>query len=83
MSRKLRKFLIVKADGSMRIVGRTPDLALDEFAYVIAVEIPDAWSRIVGQIDLALPDPADLPAVQVRLQQFDLPKVTTTNDAPS
>jgi hypothetical protein len=73
MSKTVKKFLVVRADGSARVVATRPNLRLDEFAYQLNIAIPDAWSRIIGQIDLTLPDPADLPAVQVRVEEAELP----------
>lgn len=61
----LRKYLIVRADGEVRVVSKTPRLSLDEFAYRLIVKIPESWASIVGQIDIELPEPTVPPEVTV------------------
>lgn len=62
---KLRKFLVVRADGEARVVARTPRLRLDEFAYRLNISIPDSWAAVVGDINIALPDPDMRPSVEI------------------
>lgn len=63
---KLRKFLIVRADGEARIVSRPPNrLRLDEFGYRLNITIPDSWAHVIGDINIALPDPDMKPTVEV------------------
>lgn len=62
---KIKKFLVVRADGDARIVSRMPKLRLDEFAYRLNISIPDSWASVVGDIDIALPDPDMRPMVVI------------------
>lgn len=57
--RTFRCYLIVRADQTTRTVKRLPDLALDEVAFPIEIEIPDGWGRVLRSepIRLALPAP--------------------------
>ncbi len=48
----------------MRVAQR-PRLTLDEVAYVLNVEIPDAWGTVVGTIDVKLPEP---PSARLRTE---------------
>ena len=53
----IRKFLIVKADGEMRLAQR-PRLSLDEIAIPIVVHMPEGWGKVVAdQIDVHMPEP--------------------------
>jgi hypothetical protein len=52
-------FLIVSADGAMRVVRKRPGLSLGEVAFRLVVNIPDAWARVVGEIKLDLPEPPE------------------------
>lgn len=62
---KLLRFLVVRADGDVRVVTRQPRLRLDEFAYRVRVTIPDSWAAIVGDIDITMPEPDITPTVTV------------------
>ena len=52
------KVLIIRADGTARVVSRdrTHRLRNDEFAFRLTVKIPPAWGRIIGDLEVALPD---------------------------
>lgn len=62
---QLRKFLIVRADGEVRVVSKAPRLRFDEFAYRLIVTIPDTWSSIVGELTLTMPEPNIPPKIEV------------------
>ena len=56
----IKGFLIVKADGSMRIVKKAARLYVDEVAFPITVSIPRTWGRVQRTtIDVALPEPPE------------------------
>lgn len=58
--RKVTTYLIVKADGSLRLRSKRParsTLGLDEVAVPIVVTLPDGWGSVLDdQIDIHLPD---------------------------
>ncbi len=60
----VRGYLIVRGDGQMRMVSRTPRLALDEVAFPVSVAIPRMWGVVhtANPITVTLPEP---PEVQV------------------
>lgn len=63
---KIKRYLIVKADGDVRVVGgrRGLRLGLDEVAYEVSIAIPNAWGEVVGKIEVEMPEP---PAATVSL----------------
>lgn len=53
-------FLVVKADGTMRVTKRRNRLYLDEVAFPLTVTIPSTWGRVQATtIDVALPEPPE------------------------
>lgn len=54
-----KKFIVVRADGNIRIVGsqRAPRLRMDEVAVPLNITIPDAW----GEIDVTQAITIDMP----------------------
>jgi hypothetical protein len=50
-------FLIVRADGDMRVVKKTPYLDFNEVAFHLKVSIPDAWAKVQGDVNIELPEP--------------------------
>lgn len=52
-----RAFLVVRADGAMRIVTRTPKLRDDEVSVQLNIKYPEGWGRQVSTIDVELPGP--------------------------
>lgn len=52
----VKGFLIVRADGSTRTVARRPRLGMDEFAFTYTVTLPDAWGKVLGHIEVEVPD---------------------------
>jgi hypothetical protein len=52
---KLIRFLVVRANGDMRIVTRRPRLSVDEFAYRLTVNVPNAPAYL-GDIELTVPE---------------------------
>lgn len=58
----IKQFLVVRADGTMRIAKRTPQLSIDEVAFELNVRIPAAWQTIAGKIDIEMPEPSPVVA---------------------
>jgi hypothetical protein len=58
------KYLIVRADGTVRVTTRWPNLRVDEVAYRLRIEIPVAWGKVAGNIDITMPPP---PGAEVEL----------------
>lgn len=70
-TRKITAFLIYRAsDGSLRINkglnGRRPQLAWDEIAFTVEVNVPNPWGRLAGAVVIDLPEngPAVVEIVQ-------------------
>ena len=61
----LRKYLILRATGEARVISRKPiELRLDEVAFEMRINIPDAWGRIQAQaLTVSMPD--EIPTVEV------------------
>lgn len=57
MGTSYQRHLIVRADGSMRVVSRKGRLRDDEVSYKLLVRTPKAWGREAGTIDITLPEP--------------------------
>ncbi len=62
-TKTVKSFLIVRADGTMRVVKTKPyqgSLRLDEVAFPLNVTIPITWGRVQAiSIDLEMPEPPD------------------------
>ena len=57
MNRKMTAYLIYRAsDASLRVVRKRPDLAWDELAFTVNVNVPDPWGRLAGAIVIDLPE---------------------------
>lgn len=53
-------YLVVRADGSMRVTRTRVKLAIDEVAFPLTVTIPKTWGRVQRTtIDVALPEPPE------------------------
>ena len=60
MALTIKGYLIVKADGSIRVVKRRNPLYIDEVAFPLTVTIPETWGRVQStSIDVALPEPPE------------------------
>ena len=63
--RTIRKTLIVRYDGSMRIIGwprsarRSRRIRWDEVAFDLVVKIPEQWGKVIGDIEVNVPEPPD------------------------
>lgn len=61
MARSLRAWLVIRADGAMRVRSRRPssaDLRLDEVAIALAVNIPTGWGSVYpAEIVIDMPEP--------------------------
>ena len=51
-----RAFLVVRANGDMRVMKRWPRLDDDEVAFRLVVRFPDGGGRVIGDIELDVPD---------------------------
>ena len=58
------QYLIVKADGSCSVRKTPRNLGLDEVAFRLNINLPDAWGEVVGDIDVQLPEPPTTEIVQ-------------------
>jgi hypothetical protein len=52
-----QKFLIVTSAGDARVTTKRPRPKFGEAVYLLTIEIPDAWSGVVGEIDVVMPEP--------------------------
>lgn len=56
----MKGFLVVRADGAMRVVKKRARLHIDEVAFPLTVSIPSTWGRVQATtIDVALPEPPE------------------------
>lgn len=56
----IKGYLVVKADGSMRVTKRRNALYIDEVAFPLTVTIPRTWGQVQPtSIDVALPEPPE------------------------
>jgi hypothetical protein len=57
-AKKITGYLVVRANGAMRVVHRRPYLRFDEVAFPLAITIPALWGTIQNLgLDLVLPEP--------------------------
>jgi hypothetical protein len=55
-----KAFLVVRADGQMRVVKNHPHLPLNGVAFPITVTIPVAWGRVQPtSIEVTMPEPPE------------------------
>ena len=52
----VKRWLIVRADKSMRVTSRQPLLRWDEVAFRLLLTIPRGWGEEVGTVDLTIPE---------------------------
>lgn len=56
----MKGFLVVRADGAMRVTKSRVRLGVDEVAFPLTVTIPATWGRVQSTtIDVALPEPPE------------------------
>lgn len=55
MAKTETAYLVVRSDREMRIV-RRPRLAPDEVAIRLSINFPDSWGRVIGDLEINLPD---------------------------
>lgn len=66
----MKGFLVVRADGTMRVTKTRVRLAVDEVAFPLTVSIPATWGRVQSTtIDVALPEP---PEARVTVEEPEL-----------
>lgn len=57
---KVNGFLVVRADGSMRITKKRAALRLNEVAFPLSVNIPTTWGRVqTSTIEVVMPEPPE------------------------
>ena len=49
-------YLVIKANQTMRVVRRLPDLSQGEVAIRLNLNFPDTWGRIVDTVEVTIPD---------------------------
>lgn len=60
ISTLIKGFLVVRADGSMRVTRTRVRLNIDEVAFPLTVSIPHTWGQVQRtSIDVSLPEPPD------------------------
>lgn len=61
----VKGYLIVRADGTFR-VAKQPRLPLEpnEFGFRLSVTLPDAWGKVIGDIDVTVPDTV-IPEIEI------------------
>lgn len=60
---RIKHWLIVRADGTLRINAKNPSgrLGVDEIAVPIEVTIPEAWGRVrTAAISITMPEPPEI-----------------------
>jgi hypothetical protein len=62
----IKRFLIVASNGECRVTRRRPQLSLNEFAFEVNVTVPDSWARVLGSVDIELPE-APTPTIDVAM----------------
>jgi len=74
MARSIEQFLIVRSDGSCRVVVRKPaNLHWNELAYRLVINVPDGWGRIAGTITVNLPEAT---IVEANTFTYDVPLIS-------
>lgn len=66
-ARQVTAFLIYRAsDASLRVNRKRPELAWDEIAFTVKINVPDPWGRLAGAVVIDLPEngPAVVEVVQ-------------------
>ena len=53
--RTVNRWLIVRADETMRVVSRQPSLLWNEVAFRLKLTVPDGWGKLVGTVELEIP----------------------------
>jgi len=70
MATVVRRWLIVRADKTMRVTQRKPYLRWDEVAFRLVLTVPDGWGQEVGTVDLEIPGGT----VLVKPESFEEPE---------
>lgn len=57
---RLSAYLVVRADGEMRVTKKRVNLRIDEVAFPLNVTVPQMWGRVqTTTIDVVLPEPPE------------------------
>lgn len=71
--KKFTRFLVVRADGSMRIINSRTHarrLRLDEVAYEITVTMPASWGQLAeGGINITMPEAPEVTGDLIELKR--------------
>ena len=66
----VKGYLVVRADGTMRVTKTRVRLMLDEVAFPLTVTIPTTWGRVqAAAIDVTMPEP---PEARVTVAEAEL-----------
>lgn len=60
---KLRRYLVLDAQGKGRVTSRYPKVGSDEVAFTLWIQVPDGWGRLAGELSVTLPN---APVVEIR-----------------
>lgn len=50
-------WLVVRANGDVRVTKRSPRLAVDEVGVRLNVVMPAGWGEVIRSVDVAMPAP--------------------------
>lgn len=52
---KITHYLVIRPDQTVRVAKR-PRLASDEVAIKVVLDYPPSWGKVIGEINVAVPD---------------------------
>ncbi|KKM65953.1 hypothetical protein LCGC14_1486060 [marine sediment metagenome] len=52
----IKRWLIVRANGALRVTTRRPSLRYDEISFRLNITIPASWGCEAGTVDLSIPE---------------------------
>lgn len=52
----VNRWLIVRADSTMRVIQRKPLLRWDEVSFRLRLTVPHGWGEEIGTVDLTIPE---------------------------
>ena len=55
-------FLVVDAQGEARLVKRAAYIRANEAGFELRIQIPDSWGKVIGSIDITVPEPPSVTA---------------------
>ncbi len=66
--KQLRAYLVIAANGAMRLRQSPPPRTVGEIYYRLNVSMPDAWGLLQGSIDITMPEP---PAAEISVEEAE------------